>query len=353
MTLGAARHFAELGISEEDFFNMPARRLAMLTGLRESFFDDERRADALAKGREEASFVADKGIRLLYFADTDVYPRRLAECDDAPALLYAMGAAPQSPHVISVVGTRHSTAYGTEFTRRLIADLTEAIPDLMVVSGLAYGIDICAHRAALAAGATTGAVFAHGLNTVYPAEHRDDARRMVREGGFVLTEYPSYAAVHKGNFLSRNRIVAALADATVVIESDIKGGAMSTARIASAYNRQVMALPGRTSDTYSRGCNRLIARREADMITDAGDLLDALNWTAAPRNSQPELPLLSEEQTNITAYLRQNPDRTVNELCAALSIPYSRLSGLLFELEMENIIASMPGGRFVVLNPDI
>lgn len=353
INLGVARHFASLGIGAEEFFTYPARRLAMLTGLREAYFDDDRRHEALEKAAAEARFVADNGIGMHYFTD-DSYPRRMAECDDAPAMLFSFGKVEETAHTIAIVGTRHCTAYGAEFTRRLVADLGKALDSVAIISGLAYGIDICAHRAALDAGIPTGAVLAHGLNTVYPADHRDDARRIARHGGFILTEYPSHAAIHRGNFLSRNRIVAALADVTVVVESDIKGGAMTTARIAAAYNRDVMALPGRVTDAYSRGCNELIARREAAIVRDAADIIEAMNWSARPaEGEQPSLPFLTDEQTRIVDFLKAHEGASANDMCAALGIPFPRLSAALFEMEMEDLLGALPGGRYCIINPDI
>ncbi len=353
INLGTARHFEKLGISASDFFEMSARRLAAVTGLRESFFDDSRRAEALARGRVEAAYAADNGIVVNYYTDGS-YPRRMLECDDAPALLFSLGTMREYSHVVAIVGTRHCTSYGAEFIRRLVKDLSESVDDLAVISGLAYGADIAAHRAALANGVATGAVLAHGLNTVYPADHRDDARSIVRSGGFLVTEYPSYGAIHKGNFLARNRIVAAMADVTIIAESDIRGGAMSTARIAGAYNREVMALPGRTTDTYSRGCNALIAGGEAAMIRDASDLIALTGWNVRkPEGTQKELPFITSEQASIVNFLKTNRDATVNDICSALSIPFSRLSSLLFEMEMEEMLSSLPGGRYCLLNADV
>lgn len=353
MNLGTARHFEKLGVTPADFFAQSARRLAAITGLRESFFDDSRRSEALSQAEAEARFAEDNGIAVHYFSDA-TFPRRILECDDAPAILFTLGKLQEYRHTVAIVGTRHCTSYGAGFIRSLVKDLSESVDDLLVISGLAYGADIAAHRAALANDVATGAVFAHGLNTVYPAEHRDDARSIVRAGGFLATEYASSARIHKGNFLARNRIVAAMADVTVVAESDIHGGAMSTARIAAAYNREVMALPGRVSDTYSRGCNALIARGEAAMIRDAADLIALVGWEARkPEGTQRELPFLSPEQTSIINFLKANNDATVNDICSALAIPYARLSSLLFEMEMEEIVASLPGGRYCLMKPDV
>lgn len=355
INLGTARHFRALGIDEESFFRKEASLLSAVSGLRSSYFDNSRRHDALERARREANFVLNNNIGTHYFTDDDSYPARLNDCDDAPAMLYSLGTAGrQVAHTVAIVGTRHCTAYGAEFTRRLVVELGEALDSLAIVSGLAYGIDIAAHRAALGSGVATGAVVAHGLNTLYPAEHRDDAQRMIREGGFLMTEYTSQAIIHRGNFLSRNRIVAALADVTIVVESDIKGGAMTTARIACAYNREVMALPGRVTDTYSRGCNELIARNEASVVRSAQDVIDLMGWAARPvEEKQGTLPLLSPEQTQVCDFLKAKPDSTVNDLCAGLSMPYARLSSMLFEMEMDNIVCSLPGGRYCLINPDV
>lgn len=243
------------------------------------------------------------------------------------------------------------TAYGADFAGRLVQDLADKIDDLLVVSGLAYGIDICAHRAALSAKVPTGAVLAHGLNTIYPADHRGEAARIVREGGFLLTEYRTDSHMHRGNFLARNRIVAALADATVVVESDSHGGAMSTARIAAAYNREVFALPGRVSDPYSRGTNSLIASQHAMMIRDADDLIEAMGWKArASEGTQQtfEFTPPPPEQQQILDFIKERPQATVNDMCVALGKPYAKLSALLFEMEIDDVLVSLPGGRFAL-----
>lgn len=347
INVGTSRRFRDLGVSPRDFFEQEARRLSAITGLRESFFDSKRRRDALEAARREADFVHDNNIKVL-MAGSEGYPVRLAECDDAPAMLFVLGNCEAFPeHVVSVVGTRHCTPYGADFTSRLVADLAEKLDKVVIVSGLAYGVDICAHRASVQTGVPTGAVLAHGLSTIYPADHRNDARRIVAEGGFLLTEYTSSAAIHRGNFLERNRIVAGLADVTVIVESDLRGGAMSTARIAGAYNREVMAAPGRASDKYSRGCNALIASREASIIRDADDLIEQMNWAVRPRAGlQQELPLLTDEQTAIIDFISANPMATVNDLCAATGKPVQHLTALLFDLEMSDMIVSLPGGRF-------
>ena len=347
ITVGTARRFHDLGISPRDFFENDARKLSAITGLREIFFDDARRQKTLESARRACNFVTANNVKAI-FAGDDHYPTRLAQCDDAPAVLFTLGnACHDAAHVVSIVGTRHCTNYGAEFAERLVCDLAEMLDKVVIVSGLAYGIDICAHRAAIKAGIPTGAVLAHGLSTIYPAEHRNDARRIIAEGGFLMTEYASDAQIHRGNFLARNRIVAGLADVTVVVESDLRGGAMTTAHIAAAYDREVMAAPGRATDQYSRGCNALIARREASIIRDAADLVELMNWTVRPaEGTQQELPLLTPEQSSLLQLIIDKPMQTVNDLCAATGLPVQHLSTLLFDLEMGDMIVTLPGGRY-------
>lgn len=348
---GVAKQFARVGIGPEEFFGLPKRELAVRSGVREALFDDDRRRQALEAGRKEANFVLCNDLRAVYYTD-EAYPRRLAMCDDAPAMLFLCGKGnPDAAHVVSIVGTRHCTAYGAEFTRRFVNDLAERLDNLLIVSGLAYGVDIAAHRAALAAGIPTGAVLAHGLNTIYPAEHRTDAGTMCRNGGFLATEYTSESTTHRGNFLARNRIVAGLCDALVVVESDVKGGAMTTARIAAAYNREVMAVPGGVFDLYSRGCNALIAGNEAHLLRDADDLIDLMGWKSKPKaDVQPELPFIGEQQQAVLDYMAAHPQADVNEMCIGLDMPYARLSVLLFEMEMDDLIVALPGGRYSAIN---
>lgn len=349
--IDTASRFEAAGVSPVDFFSKPAQTLASTTKIKSEYFDDRRRDEALSQARQELAFISSTGVTPLYYTD-EVFPQRMRECGDAPVMLYALGdtSAIHSRHSVAIVGTRHCTAYGADFTARLVADLAEAVDSLTIISGLAYGIDIKAHRAAMEAGVPTGAILAHGLNTIYPADHRNDARQIVRDGGFLATEYTSGGVIHRGNFLARNRLIAALADVTVVVESDIKGGAMSTARMASAYNREVMALPGRVNDTYSRGCNALLAGNTASVIRDADDLLAITGWERRPTEGKQQTMVLEmpEEYTPVIDILRQQPDATVNDLCVALSMPYARLSALLFRMEIDDYIVSVPGGRYAL-----
>ncbi len=351
MGVDLARKLLDVVGSEERFFAMSERELRALTRGRSKIYRDDYRRDCLQRAEREAAFVTGHGISATYFTD-ETYPHRLAEAPDAPAMIYTLGNCDlESVHVISVVGTRHATQYGIRFCDTLIADLAQRLPDLVVVSGLAYGIDIAAHRAALKHGARTVAVLPRGLNRIYPATHRNDAIAIVKHGGMLLTDYTSQDEVHKANFLARNRIVAALSDCTIIVESAGAGGALVTASLAMSYNRDVMAVPGRCGDEYSTGCNKLIATNKAALITGADDLLAAMRWepaAAVPR--QLELfPELTREQQAVVDVIRDRGEIHINALADALQLPIYKLMSVLVELDCQNIIATLPGCRYTLV----
>ncbi len=336
-----------------NFFRMSDTELAAAAGLRVNAFPFSERQSRLNKAAAELLFADNSHISTLY-CGSDAYPRRLAECTDAPVVVYKLGeCCLDAPHMVAIVGTRHATASGADFTKRLVADLAGKIPGLVIVSGLAYGIDIAAHRAALDAGVPTVAVVAHGLDTIYPAAHRSVAAEIVRKGGAIVTEYPSGTKIMKPYFLARIRIVAGLCDCTIVIESARHGGALSTARIASLYNRDVFAMPGRVSDPYSIGTNRLIAEQTALLLPDANFLIKAMGWTPVKKTDEtpPRLfaPLSPDEQRLIDI-IAANPTFTINDITAAAEMPYARVADLLFKMEMDDTIIAIPGGRYAPAN---
>lgn len=300
----------------------------------------------------ELDFMHRHGIDVLD-RTTDGWPARLSGCFDAPAALFRLGRCPLDlPHTVAIVGTRRATVTGTDFTRRLVLDLADRLDGLCIISGLAYGIDVAAHQAALEAGVPTIAVVAHGLNTIYPAEHRDVARRIVQQGGAIVSEYVSGTPGRRGNFLDRNRIVAGLSDVTVVAESAQHGGSLVTARHALRYGRKVVAAPYRWNDAAGRGCNELIASGNARMILDAEGLMDIAGWTecAKARAEAARLdlatPVLTPEMKRITDRLRQSPDDTLSELSQVLQMPVNELSALLMEMEMDDLLTALPGSRY-------
>lgn len=301
--------------------------------------------------KREMEFIEKNGIRLICMGD-EAYPYRLAECADAPLVLHSMGNADlNAKHIVSIVGTRHASEYGKELCANFVADLAKFVPDTLIVSGLAYGIDICAHRAALKEGLLTIGVLAHGLDRIYPNSHRSTAKSMLENGG-LLTEFMSGTNPFPQFFVQRNRIVAGMADATVVVESASKGGSLITASLTNSYARDCFAFPGRINDRYSQGCNELVSRNKAALITSAYDFVEAMNWETATTKGttdiQTELfPELSQEEKAIIALLRENSDGLqVNQLTVALDIPINKLLPLLFEMEMKGYVKAVAGGCY-------
>ncbi len=308
--------------------------------------------EALHRAEAEKAFCEKKDIRILTLNAED-YPARLRECPDAPLSLFYKGTADLNKlHIISVVGTRKISEYGKEICQRFCTDLKRLIPDCLIVSGLAYGVDIHAHRACLSANAETVAVMAHGMDRIYPTMHRNTAAEMIKLGG-LLTEYPTGTNPDKGNFVRRNRIVAGLSAATVVIESAAKGGGLITARLAQDYDREVFAFPGRIGDRYSEGCNALIRDNGAALLTSAADLTRALNWETSsekPEAIQRELfPELDELQRRICQQLQGTEGLSLNKLCIELNEPVQRLSASLLDLEMNGVIKMFGGGKYRLL----
>ena len=348
MGVDLARKLLDVVGSEERFFAMSEKELRALTRGRSKIYGDAYRRGILLQASQEEAFVNEHGITATYFTDA-AYPRRLLEAPDAPAMIYTLGKCNlESSHVISVVGTRHATQYGIRFCDTLIGELAQRLPDLVVVSGLAYGIDIAAHRAALKHGVPTVAVLPRGLNRIYPAAHRNDAVAIAKRGGMLLTDYTSQDVVQKSNFLARNRIVAALSDCTVIVESAGSGGALVTASLAMSYNRDVMAVPGRCGDDYSVGCNKLIATNKAALITSADDLMAAMRWESAilaPRQLDLFPDLTKEEQT-VVDVIRDQGEIHLNALADALQQPVYKLMSTLVELDCKNIIVTLPGCRY-------
>lgn len=339
--------------SSTDYCTATPERLRTLSGVTSAIFAADYRKELLDRAEKEAFFTSVNNISVLTHHSTG-YPKRLTNCSDAPLLLYSLGRCDlNGRHFVSIVGTRHATPYGIDFTTRLVADLARMIPDVAIVSGLAFGIDVAAHKAALAAGVPTIAVMAHGLKTIYPAEHRSVASKIIESGGAIVTEYPSDYQINRGSFLARNRIVAGLSDCVVVVESDMRGGSMSTARTASNYGRDVFAVPGRANDQYSRGTNHLIATNTAALITCAKDITEQMNWGIAPTldfgATETKQPLSPELQVLLN-YIKSHPDNTINEMCVDLSLPYSILSDRIFQLEMADRIMLLPGGKFAPTN---
>lgn len=310
------------------------------------------RDSLLEKARAEQKFISKKNIQCLYYTDSD-YPQLLRECSDAPVMLYVIGNSNMNfLRPIAIVGTRHSTIYGQDSCTNFINEISEQISDIAIISGLAYGTDICAHRAALVAKTPTVAVLANPLDRIYPAEHRNDAVRIIREGGAIISETPTCGSVSRFSFLQRNRIIAGLSKVTIVIESDITGGSMSTARLAQEYNREVFALPGRNSDKYSRGCNFLIASERARLLHSIKSFAKDMRWPLRPlTGTQQELPLvLDDDESKIIKIIEQCPIINVNDLLRQAEMSYPALMELTLRMEMKNLIRMLPGNSYSLVN---
>lgn len=301
------------------------------------------------RAEQELKFIRKHGISVLFF-DDDNYPQRLRHCHDAPALLYFKGNADlNSGRYVAVVGTRSSTSYGEEMTRALVQGLVEA--QVTIVSGLAYGIDICSHEEAIRSGMPTIAVTAHGLDRIYPHGHRQTAKKMLERGG-LLTEYPSGTTPDRENFPSRNRIVAGMCDAVVVVEATGKGGALITADLAQGYDRDVFAFPGRATDSQSKGCNDFIRENKAALLTSADDLLWMMGWKDEKQSNKPifhqtQLFLeLDSRQQRIVEVLRQYGECGYDAIAHHSGLSFSKLSGVLLELELKGVLKLLPGKRY-------
>lgn len=299
--------------------------------------------------KSEALYLEDHEIQCIPL-NSPLYPTRLREvCPDAPIVLYYKGTVSlNSPHIISIVGTRNSTEYGRDMTDNLISELAAACPDLIVVSGLAYGTDINAHRAALNNKVATIGVLAHGLDRVYPSRHNYEAQRMILSGG-LLTEFPHNTPPETYHFLQRNRIIAALAQGTIVVESKEKGGSLNTAQLALDYNLSVMACPGRANEPYSAGCNKLIRNQTATLITSATDVIETLGWTQPKTILQPQPTLfdddLSGEERHLMQYINTE-GRHISLIAAESGISIPTLMSLLPELEFRGLLRQLPGAKW-------
>ena len=348
-------HFMEAGITTEDIFRHDPSELASAIGFsgKKDLFDRHARDEKLIEAKKIWERMHRHKVKVIGIFD-DAYPVRLLNTPDPPVALFMLGEPDPSPsHPISVVGTRKPTPYGIGFCESFIKETGEYFPDLKVISGLAYGIDAAAHKAALKEDLTTIAVVAHGLDMIYPAQHRRLALDILHSGGAIISEYLFGEKPYRPHFLERNRIVAGLADVTVVVESDIKGGAMSTANFAFSYSRDVMALPGRISDELSRGCNHLIRKQKAHILTSAADLIECTGWQPLEinvnpnqRNLFPELDGNSKIVYDILRYSTE-PIQT-DRLIAQSGLPINKLLEILGELEFEGIVMRYPGNRYAI-----
>jgi DNA processing protein len=302
----------------------------------------------LSIAEKEVEYVTSNKIKVFFYLDND-YPFRLRQCDDSPVTFYYNGNCDlNSIKMLSIVGTRNATLRGKEICEKIIGDLAISQPDVVIVSGLAYGIDISAHKAAVDKNLFTIGVLAHGFKTIYPSVHKGIAREIVRKGA-LITDFISDALPERNNFLKRNRIIAGLSDATLVVESGLKGGALVTADIAGSYNRDVFAVPGRPGDQWSAGCNNLIKNNKAALVESARDIEYFLDWKPSTGQVPVQKSLfceLDENEKAVYEKLSLRGEMNIDLLCRSIDIPIYKLSALLLQMEFKGLIKCYPGNIY-------
>jgi DNA processing protein len=332
----------------EEVFTSSPKALRAIPHLRPSTVDllINERDRALREAQYELERMDQQGIGCVLYQEPH-YPQRLKECEDAPMVLFYKGAVDfNRPKILSVVGTRRATGYGKEFCKVLMEELRPL--DVAIVSGLAHGIDGLAHRAALDVGLSTWACLGHGLNTLYPATHGDLARAMQDQGGLV-TEFTTQQKMRPELFPMRNRLIAGMSDATLVVESDVKGGSMITAYLAHSYDREVFAVPGRMTDKSSQGCNELIAKQIAQIVVTPAQVVKEMNWSGGERHGGVQMELfapLTEAQQRVMRAFEGRDEVSIDDLIWRTGMPANALASLLLELEFAGRLLPRPGQRF-------
>lgn len=328
----------------KEVFMQPKSFLQKIPTVGNAIADAVRSSNVLKMAEKELEFAIRNDVKLVSFLEHH-YPSRLKHCEDSPVVLYVKGNGNiNSERSVAVVGTRNATHYGKEMTEKIVEKLAES--NITIVSGLAYGIDIAAHRAALKHDTPTIACLAHGLDRIYPQLHTNTANEILDNGAWI-TDFPIGTKPDRENFPKRNRIVAGMADATIVVEASVKGGALITAELANGYNRDVFAVPGRVGDEFSEGCNRLIRDLKAALATSGNDILRAMNWDEGNKvvKPQPQRKLLidlTEEQEKVVGVLREQ-NHTIDRLTVLSGYPMSKVASILLELEFEGIVSNLPG----------
>jgi DNA processing protein len=351
-------------ISAPGVGNINARKLVAYAGSAKAVFTDKRKKlthisgigetvvaglgdqSLLQQAEKEVNFIIKHNINVLQCTDK-AYPERLKNCGDSPFLLFMKGDVDLNKRkIISIVGTRKATDYGRELCNQLIAAFKERGHDVLICSGLAYGVDILAHKACLKHNIPTVGILAHGLSTLYPAAHKNISKEMCQSGGALLTEFISTTTPDRPNFVRRNRIVAGMADATIVVESPLDSGSLITAELANAYNRDVFAFPGRSTDIYSQGCNKLIKSNKANLIEGIEDIEYLLGWDIANQSKPVQTSLFSElnkDEQLIYNLLQEHKELYIDQICALSAMPVSAVSVLMVNLEFAGLIRCLPG----------
>jgi DNA processing protein len=345
-----ARNLVAYAGSVEGVFSQSFQSLVKIPGIGVVNARRIKKKEIFEQAERELEFIHKYEISVHFYTDRN-YPRRLKNCVDAPVILYSKGNMNlDEQRVVSIVGTRNATNYGKIVCEQLIRGFSERDYPVLVVSGLAYGIDVHAHKSALRFNIPTVGVVGHGLDRIYPSLHTVTARKMLESGGLV-SDFPSETKIEPANFIRRNRIIAGLADATIVIESAEKGGSLITADIASSYNRDVFAFPGRADDAYSRGCNRLIRLNGADLIEGIDDLEFFMGWETGKKEKIVQSTLfadLTADETKVVDLLQSQGELFIDQISGELGMPTSKVSALLLNMEFKNLLVALPGKMYRV-----
>lgn len=344
-----ARNLLEAIGDEEQIFKSNKKQLMSVPGISTVLASEILHPEVLPKAEKELQFVEKNKIQIFFYKDQG-YPARLKECVDAPIILYYKGNTDlNNLKIISIVGTRKSTRYGTDFCDNFLQDISSVFPDALIVSGLAYGIDVAAHKSALKNSMPTVGVLAHGLDRIYPSSHRKTAVEMLEKGG-LLTEFPSGTEPDKFNFVRRNRIVAGMADAVIIVQSGSKGGSLITAELANSYDKDVFAVPGRITDQESVGCNLLIEQNKAALLQSADSFIRFMRWDSPKKDNkvkQKELFLdLTEEEQGVYDLLIEMGPLHINFLVNQLGVPMSVLLSTLLSMEMKGVLRAGVGNIY-------
>ncbi|MEA2105383.1 MAG: DNA-processing protein DprA [Bacteroidota bacterium] len=340
----------------EGVFKESKKNLLKIPDIGQTLANNIVHTNVLPLAEKEIEFIEKNNIHVIFYLDEE-YPERLKHCIDAPILLYTKGELSLNQRkVLSIVGTRKATDEGVSFCTSLVSALADRGHNPIIVSGLAYGIDATAHKAALDNNLATVAVLGHGLDIIYPASHKSLANKIM-DNGLLITDFPSKSKRDKNNFVKRNRIIAGLSDATIVVESGEKGGALITADIANSYNRDVFAVPGRVTDTHSKGCNQLIKTNKAVLLEKVEDIEYLLGWEPENKPNQKDIQRnlfveLNDEEKIIVDILKSNTkELPIDTICLKAQLPTSKVSPILLELEFKGILKTLPGKTYKLISP--
>lgn len=337
--------------SAKDFFDLAPGKISKIPRLNKKLAEIRKDKDQyLRQAADIISNCEKKGIRLLTFSDQN-FPARLKVMDDCPMVLYTKGQVNLNPNrSVAIVGTRNATEYGKNITKKIIEDITPY--HATIVSGLAYGVDIEAHKTALANNIPTLGILGSSVDQIYPAIHKNTADQMMENGGGLVSEYPPGTVMHPSNFPRRNRIISGLSDAVIVVEAAQKGGALITAEIAFSYNKEVFAVPGNLLSTYSEGCNNLIRSMKASIYTGPKDLEESLSWSKEnltatnTKNKIFDLTKYNEEERSVLTILIEKKELEIDQIAILLNVSISSLASTLLNLEFEGLIKSLPGKKY-------